>query len=48
MKRKLQTIFRFYASFGDRINVSYLKSNKLHKMLQDAGLKNTYTHLHNL
>lgn len=39
MRRRLHTIFKFYASFGDRINVNYLRSNKLHKMIQDAELK---------
>lgn len=39
MKKKLSVIFKFYASFGDRINVNYLKSNKMHKMIADANLK---------
>lgn len=29
-------IFKFYASFGDRTNVDYLKSNKIHKLVADA------------
>ena len=35
-KRKLKEIFIFYASFGDRLNTTHLKSHKFHKMLQDA------------
>ena len=35
-KRKLKEIFIFYASYGDRLNTTHLKSNKFHKMLQDA------------
>ena len=30
MNKKLLVIFTFYASFGDRINVNHLRSNKLH------------------
>ena len=37
-KRKLKEIFIFYASFGDRLNTTHLKSHKFHKMLQDARL----------
>lgn len=37
-KRKLKEIFIFYASFGDRLNTTHLKSHKFHKMLQDAKL----------
>lgn len=32
-KRKLKEIFIFYASFGDRLNTTHLKSHKFHKML---------------
>ncbi len=39
MKQKIKVVFKFYASFGDRINVNYLKSNKMHKMIADANLK---------
>ncbi|EAR83293.2 hypothetical protein TTHERM_00992940 (macronuclear) [Tetrahymena thermophila SB210] len=39
LKNKLRTVFTFYVSFGDRINVNYLKSNKFHKMMSDAQLK---------
>ena len=37
-KRKLKEIFTFYASYGDRLNTTHLKSHKFHKMLADAGL----------
>jgi len=36
---KIQTIFTYYSSYGDRMNLSNLKSVKFHKLLQDAGLK---------
>ena len=39
IKAKLKTIFTFYASFGDRINIHYLKSNKFHKMMLDSGVR---------
>lgn len=35
-RKKLHTVFKFYASFGDRTNIDYIKSNKIHKMLSDA------------
>ena len=38
MKRKLEVIFIHYASFGDRLNTRYLKSQKFHKMMQDTGI----------
>jgi hypothetical protein len=38
IKRKLKELFNYYASFGDRLNVSNLKSSKFHKMMQDAGV----------
>lgn len=37
-KRKLKEIFIYYASYGDRLNTTHLKSHKFHKMLQDARL----------
>ncbi len=33
IKRKLKELFNFYSSFGDRLNVSNLKSSKFHKMM---------------
>lgn len=39
LKHKLRTLFTFYASFGDRINVDFLKSNNFHKMMVDAKLR---------
>jgi len=38
---KLKAIFSYYASFGDRMNINLLKSNKFHKMMVDANLENT-------
>lgn len=31
-------MFIFYTSFGDRFNSSQLKSNKFHKMMNDANI----------
>lgn len=39
VKDQLKTIFSFYASFGDRKNLRFLKSNKFDKMMTDAGVK---------
>ena len=39
LKNKLRTLFTFYSSFGDRINVNFLKSNNFHKMMLDAQLR---------
>lgn len=41
MKDKLRIVFTFYASFGDRGNVNALKSNTFHKMMSDAGLRDS-------
>ena len=41
IKKKLQIIFSFYASFGDRSNLKSLKSTKFHKMMGDSGLKDS-------
>ena len=39
IKQELRTIFTYYASFGDRTNLTLLKSNKYHKMMNDAKIK---------
>lgn len=39
IKDKLHVIFTFYSSFGDRLNLKLLKSNKFHKMMSDANIK---------
>lgn len=36
LRKKLSVIFKFYASFGDRTNIDYLRSNKVHKLISDA------------
>mgnify|MGYP000084730075 CR=1 FL=1 len=38
VKQKLQDIFIYYASFGDRLNTTNLKSQKFHKMMQDSKI----------
>lgn len=38
IKKSLRVIFNYYASYGDRLNVNFLKSSKFHKMLLDAQI----------
>ena len=38
LKRKLKAVFNFYTSYGDRLNMSYLKGSKFYRMMFDAGL----------
>eukprot|EP00347_Sterkiella_histriomuscorum_P004180 403361442 len=38
IKKRLKELFNYYSSFGDRLNVSNLKSSKFHKMMQDAEI----------
>ncbi|CAD8095567.1 unnamed protein product [Paramecium primaurelia] len=38
-KKKLNVIFKFYASFGDRTNIDYIRSNKIHKLMSDSQIK---------
>jgi len=42
IKNKLKKIFQFYTTFGDRCNTSNLKSNKFHKMMTDANVRDQY------
>lgn len=34
----MREVFEYYASFGDRLNTRHLKSQKYHKMLNDAHI----------
>jgi hypothetical protein len=38
IKKQLREVFNYYASYGDRLNVSNLKSSKFHKMLTEAKI----------
>ncbi len=38
IKKKLKLIFCFYASFGDRMNIDYLRSSKFKRMMMDSGV----------
>ncbi|CAD8206712.1 unnamed protein product [Paramecium pentaurelia] len=38
-KKQLSVIFKFYASFGDRTNIDYIRSNKVHKLMSDSQIK---------
>ncbi len=42
VKTRLKKIFQFYTTFGDRCNTSNLKSNKFHKMMSDANIREQY------
>ena len=42
VKTKLKKVFQFYTTFGDRCNTSNLKSNKFHKMMIDAGVRDHF------
>lgn len=42
IKTRLRKVFQFYTTFGDRCNMSNLKSNKFHKMMADAGVKDVF------
>ena len=42
IRNKLKKVFTFYTSFGDRFNSTMLKSNKFHKMMNDAGIRDNY------
>lgn len=39
IKYQIRVIFTFYSSFGDRTNITQLKSNRFHKMMSDANIK---------
>ena len=45
IKSQLLAIFRFYSSFGDRTNLTNLKSNKFHKLCHDANITLDHTSL---
>lgn len=38
IQKRIRTIFTFYASYGDRLNVNYLKSSKFKRMMIDCGI----------
>ena len=38
VKKRLKDIFIYYASFGDRLNTTNLKSQKFHRLMQDAAI----------
>lgn len=38
-KKILLKIFQYYASYGERTNLKFLRSNKFHKMMNDAEIK---------
>jgi hypothetical protein len=38
IQKKIRTIFTFYASYGDRLNINNLKSSKFKRMMTDCGI----------
>ncbi|CAI2382553.1 unnamed protein product [Moneuplotes crassus] len=38
IQKKIKTIFTFYSSYGDRLNISNLKSSKFKRMMIDCGI----------
>lgn len=38
IQKRIRTIFTFYASYGDRLNVNYLKSSKFKRMMMDSQI----------
>jgi hypothetical protein len=38
IKWRMKKLFQYYTTFGDRTNMSLLKSNKFNKMMHDAGI----------
>ena len=38
IKGNLKKIFEFYVSFGERMNLKYMKSNKFLKLMQDTAI----------
>ena len=41
IKQMLRVVFCYYTSYGDRMNIHYLKSAKFHKMMVDADIQNS-------
>lgn len=38
IQKKIKTIFTFYSSYGDRLNINNLKSSKFKRMMSDCGV----------
>jgi len=38
IKGNLKKIFEFYTSYGERMNLKYMRSNKFLKLMQDVGI----------
>lgn len=37
-RNKIRIVFKYYASYGDRLNMSYIQGSKVVKMMKDSGV----------
>jgi hypothetical protein len=37
-RNKIRIVFKYYASFGDRLNMSYIQASKVVKMMKDSSV----------
>lgn len=37
-RNKIRVVFKYYASFGDRLNLSYVQASKVVKMMKDSSV----------
>lgn len=37
-KNKIKVVFKYYSSFGDRLNLSYIQASKVVKLMKDSGV----------
>jgi hypothetical protein len=37
-KNKIKVVFKYYASFGDRLNLSYIQASKVVKLMKDSSV----------
>ena len=37
-RNKIRIVFKYYASFGDRLNMTYIQASKVVKMVKESGM----------
>lgn len=37
-RNKIRIVFKYYASFGDRLNLSYIQASKVVKLMKDSSV----------
>jgi len=37
-RNKIRIVFKYYASYGDRLNMSYIQGSKVIKMMKDSSV----------